>query len=173
MARGVELLRILHRRHKAARLYLQQRTQWEIGEALSIDQSTVSRDLAEVRKDWQARATGDLSARKWEELARIDALERTYWDAWEKSCQDAERRTAKKVGGEKPREEAGRTTSGRDGNPEFLKGVERCIEQRAKILGILAPQKHEHGGKGGGAIPILFIEVPGAGDSDSNTAPAD
>ena len=76
-------------------------------------------------------------------------MERTYWAAWERSCAVAEVRTAKVT---RPPDAIGadgtvtpgttRTeTSKREvvqcGNPAFLRGVERCIEKRCKLLGLI------------------------------------
>jgi hypothetical protein len=145
-------LALLARRETVARLYLQRATQLAIGRALGVDQGTVSRDLKVVQRAWQQQAVEALEARKAEELARLDALERTYWRAWHRSRKAAERRQAKTVQGERARTEASKTEEGRDGDPRFLQGVERCIEQRCRLLGLTEPPP---GGNVGVAVTVV------------------
>ena len=163
-------------RRRASDLYLQGWLQVDIAKELSIDQATVSRDLKAIQKEWLKSALIDFNEAKARELAKVDKLERTYWAAWERSCEDAETTTRKtkgkvtKVQIEVGREEEGkvvlerpaeatRTLKGQAGDPRFLQGVERCIERRCKILGIDAPVKMDHG------QPIV-INVTGNVDPD-------
>ena len=124
-----------------ADLYLQGKTQVAIAEEISVDQSTVSRDLAVLQKEWIVSALVDIDAAKAQELAKVDRLEREYWSAWERSCEDAE--TLRQEGsGEKPSKIV-KTSKGQAGDPRFLQGVQWCIERRCKIIGIDAPEKHD------------------------------
>jgi hypothetical protein len=53
------------------------------------------------------------------------------------------------------------------GDAEAFSAVLRAMKRRAELIGLDAPTQHEHGGVGGGAIPILVIEpVPPANDDD-------
>jgi len=131
-------------RRREADLYLQGRLQADIATELDINQSTVSRDLKALQKQWLASALIDFDEAKARELAKIDRLEREYWEAWQNSCEDAE--TVKQKG--KPGEETGqvttstveRTVKGQAGDPRFLVGVQWCIERRCKVLGIDVPE---------------------------------
>jgi DNA-binding transcriptional regulator LsrR (DeoR family) len=126
-----------------ADLYLQGWLQADIATELSIDQSTVSRDLKALQKQWLASALIDFNEAKAQELAKIDRLEREYWEAWRRSCEDAE--TVKQRGA--PGDEVGkvktasveRTVKGQAGDPRFLVGIQWCIERRCKVLGIDVP----------------------------------
>jgi hypothetical protein len=134
-------LQAQQRRKTVARLYVQQRTQAEIAREVGVSQGTVSRDLKAIQAEWQRERLDDFRQAKLRELARLDLLERQYWDAWQRSCQDRERTIQEKTtapAGDRLR--AGTQTEGRDGNPEFLKGVERCIELRCKILNLFVVQ---------------------------------
>lgn len=170
-----ESLEIAERRQKVAALYLRGRTQREIAAAVDVDQATVSRDLKAVQKEWSEQAQADLAERKAVELAKIDELERTYHEGWERSCKEREKRRAKKIDAADPdrsRAETGKETENRDGDPRFLEGVRWCIEMRCKLLGLVV-KKHEHSGRDGAAIPITFIEVPsGAAAPDRGADPA-
>ena len=145
-------------RRKIANLYLQGRIQADIGEELDINQSTVSRDLQALQEEWKNSSLIDIDEAKAKELAKVDRLEREYWDAWERSCEDAE--TKRLEGTLAPGEDQGKPTKqiltrkGQAGDPRFLTGIQWCIERRCKILGIDAPSKREHGGMGGGPIQV-------------------
>lgn len=131
------------RREKVARLYLQGKTQNELAAQFGVNQSTISRDLEAIRLQWQEQALLHFDEIKARELARIDRLEREYWEAWEESKKDAE--VTKQIGAltkdEKGRPSltpgrAEKTIKGQTGNPAFLNGVQWCIEQRLKIFGV-------------------------------------
>lgn len=147
-------------RQREADLYLQGWLQVDIAAELGIDQSTVSRDLKALQKDWLNSALRDFDELKAQELAKIDRLEREYWRAWERSCEDTE--TLRQEG--KPEEVAKivKTAKGQAGNPQFLQGVQWCIERRCKVLGVEAASKLDvtTGGK------AIRFTVHGLGDKD-------
>jgi hypothetical protein len=129
--------------------------QAEIAAKIGVDQSTVSRDLKALHQEWLNSALLDFNEAKAQELAKIDRLEREYWDAWERSKEDAEQITERgrgkgvKEGEERPRPSEFEKTiqrRGQVGDAAFLRGVQWCIEQRCKILGIEAAKRYEHSG---------------------------
>lgn len=141
--KGVELA---ERRARVAELYLRQHTQQEIADMLEVDQSLVSLDLKAIQVQWRESALADMNEAKQRELERIDQLEREYWQAWERSQEDAETVTKKQKSGEdKP--ELSLQKKGQTGDPRFLQGVQWCIERRCKVLGIDAPEKREYSGR--------------------------
>lgn len=119
---------------------------------------TVASDVKFLLKEWLKNTTIDIDHLKARELEKLNKLENTYWEAWEKSFEDYEK-TSKKIsqsGSELPKEKEGKSFIENSkkqemsilqiknmGNPAYLQGVERCIERRCKIVGIDAPQKHE------------------------------
>ena len=135
-----EELNYTERREQVARMYLQGKTQNELAAQFGVNQSTISRDLEAIRLQWQEQALLHFDEIKARELARIDRLEREYWEAWEESKKDAE--IVKQIGtldSEKGKLKAGKaekTIKVRSGNPSFLAGVQWCIEQRLKIFGV-------------------------------------
>ena len=136
---------LAHREQIAAR-YLRGEYQVEIAAALGISQQQVSYDLKAIRAAWLASAVRDFDALKAQELAKIDAVEREYWLAWERSKKDKE--ISVQEGGEvdpqtrKPRiKKVVMRKEGRAGNPAFLAGVLTCIERRCAILGLDAPKR--------------------------------
>ena len=136
-------------------LYLQGFQQSEIGKELGISQAQVSKDLAVVYSRWRESSVINFDAAKQRELERIDEVERAYWRAWRDSRRDSKKtkKLAIRAGtGETVRGEEANET--RSGNPEYLKGVQWCIEQRCKIIGINAPTKTEVTEIDGGGIDI-------------------
>lgn len=131
-------------RVELARRYCRGESQASIGAVLGVSQQEVSYDLAIIRKRWLAAAQASYDERQSRELAKIDHLELTYWEAWERSRQETKREATKRVDAdESSRMEAAVTKETRDGNPAFLDGVFRCIDRRCKLLGVDAPERHE------------------------------
>lgn len=155
------------RRKQIAADYLRGATQIELAAKYEIDKATVSRDLAAIRAEWQQSALLDFHAAMAEQLARIDTLEAEYWGAWEDSrLERTETRSGKTenlgMNGDGPHPTRSATVASirrvsRDGNPAFLQGVQWCIEQRCKILGVYAPVKGELAGPNG--APATFRVV--------------
>jgi hypothetical protein len=178
-------LQVQQRRTKVARLYLQQRTQAEISGAVGVSQGTVCRDLKAIQAEWQQQRLDDFAHAKLRELARIDQLEREYWEAWERSCRDREQTLQEKTSAPTgDRLKAGTRSEGRDGNPEFLRGVERCIELRCKITGSFAAVKiapttpngeevwHASDGEANAVLRVAFarLGLPVGSASDAGAA---
>ena len=119
----------------------------DIAAELGISQSTVSRDIKALLKEWQEARINDIDERKRTELAKIDNLELEYWEAWRRSCEKAEKETTKMQGGasdEKPgRVEKTKSVEVQSGDPRFLAGIQWCIEMRCKLLGLHAPEKKD------------------------------
>lgn len=125
-----------------ARRYLKGETQAEIAASLGVNQSTISRDIRTLQKRWIASATSAFDAALAEQLAKIDELERTYWEAWQNSL-SREVTTSRKKEGAGEGTEASIRRETRDGNPAFLEGVRWCIERRCKLLGLNAPIRQD------------------------------
>ena len=137
---------VLSRRAEVARRYLQGEMQEQIAQSFGVTQGQISQDLKAIRAAWLASAVRDFDALKAQELAKIDAVEREYWLAWERSKKDKE--ISVQEGGEvdpqtrKPRiKKVVMRKEGQAGNPAFLAGVLTCIERRCAILGIDAPKR--------------------------------
>ena len=123
------------RRQKVAVLYLQKLPQHEIGRRLGVGQATVHRDLRAVQKVWLESTLRNFDAARAEELAKIDNLEREYWEAWERSKLDKQSKLAEKsVQGKRTQLK----TEGQVGNPRYLEGVQWCILKRCKLFGIMS-----------------------------------
>jgi len=147
-------------RREMAALYLRGMTQQEIADHVNTDkkrkytlsQQQVSYDLLKIQEHWREATVMDLTEAKTIELARIDALEREYWAAWEKSC--GPERTTRQEGvpirglDGKLKEEPQiikiiQSSRASSGNSAFLRGVQECIKMRITLLGLDAPIKHD------------------------------
>lgn len=177
-------MEITDRRVKVAERYLRGVYQADIAKELDVDQSTISRDLTALHKEWMQTALVDINERKAEELAKVDQLEREYWGAWERSKEDAEVETIEKIGksnGESvtpDRIKQNKRREGQSGNPAFLSGIQWCINKRCEILGLDAPKRQEVTGADGGALKLEVeyvndpYQVTGVSSSASGDTPA-
>jgi hypothetical protein len=140
-------------RRDIAHLYLRERlSQAEIGTRLGMTQQMVSYDLRALEREWVKAGLMDLTAHKAAELARINELECTYWDAWEKSLGIREISTTGKTADGAAHAQIRKEP--REGNPAFLAGVQWCIDRRCKLLGLDAPSRSELSGPQGGPIEV-------------------
>jgi transcriptional regulator with XRE-family HTH domain len=126
---------------ECASRYLKGESQAAIAAALGLEQSTISRYLKTIRGRWAERYTADFQSMVAEELARVDTLEREYWTAWERSCNE---RTTQAIESTESKSRKSVRKENRDGDPSFLAGVQWCITQRCKLLGLNAPEKREY-----------------------------
>jgi hypothetical protein len=133
-----------------AERYLRGESQASIAEHLNVTQQQVSQDLKVIQKRWQKAVVAKIDTAKAKELAKIDLLEQTYWNAWFDS-KSPKKSSSTEVfdlaellsdGGQVKKHKTTEKTEQRDGNPAFLQGIQSCIERRCKILGIDAPIKH-------------------------------
>ena len=125
--REKDLLEISH-------LYLQGITQAEIGQRLDVSQPQICYDLKTLRKRWLQSSIMNIDLAKAKELARIDHLEREYWEAWEKSKNPVKTRGSKKVDGATVESTIQAETG--TGDPRYLSGVQWCINKRCEIVGM-------------------------------------
>lgn len=115
-------------------LHLKGYRNWEIALEIGkvrpykISPQQVSYDLAKIKARWAERTTLKLDEHKQRELERLEVLEREYWEQFEDS------------------KGVGRDGKPIAGNPEFLLGIQKVVELRAKLLGLEAPkQSHVSG----------------------------
>jgi hypothetical protein len=152
---NADSLAILERRKRVAARYIRGETQWEIARAFEVDQKTVSRDLAEIRKAWLEEAVKDVSEVKAKELARIDAAEEQAWRAWMKSQEDAHTLRSRTRGTD---DETVKVSKGQAGDPRFLELILKCVQKRCEILGILDRERDRDATKG---MPTVVKELSG------------
>ena len=144
---------------EVAKWYCEGLTQAEIGQRLALSQQQISYDIRAIIARWQATTKGLLDELKAQELARINHLERVAWESFEASKEpgtvEIERVTRAAIQAKSGRGGRGqdspiklvpafvetRTTPQGAGDPAWLRLVQWCISERAKILGLYAPTK--------------------------------
>lgn len=104
-----------------------------------------AKKLSVWKKKKKKSSSYDLCFEKARILACLDLLECKYWEAWEKSKEDfkAEIVKVKKRKGKSDLIEKKIVTHNRCGDPRYLHGVLKCIDQRCKILGLYASARGE------------------------------
>ena len=127
---------IHHRRQEVAALYLTGKYQTDIARLVGCSQQQVSHDLKAVQREWLASSIRDFDTVKSEQLAKIDAVERAAWGAWERSCQPREITVQEVVDGETRTKKVTLRKEQQVGDPRFLERIQKCIDQRCDILGI-------------------------------------
>ncbi len=129
-----------------ADMYCRGATQVEIAARVGMSVGAIKNDLKVILAHWRESQLVDMDDAKARELARIDHLEREYWEAWDKSRTTKTRtRTARTDSEERGKTDVAEVVSEEAvGDSTFLRGVQWCIEQRVKILGLYAPEKVEH-----------------------------
>lgn len=132
------------RQVKVSRLYLKGWPQRRIAEELGTSQTSVSHDLREIEAIWRMESVRHLNKRKSEELARLDHIEQTAWEQYDRSLRDAVTTQ------EKATDDGNETTvtrKGQAGDINCLRLILSCHERRCKLLGLDAPDKLQVGGQ--------------------------
>ena len=133
-----------------ASLYLQGKTLKEIAEIVSnrdgpdcdytLSYVTISNDLRKIRGKWLESALLDMDKIKAEELAKIDRLEREYWEAWHASLAPEQMTQTKEKTDDVETTSRTRTQSG---DARYLQGIQWCINRRIELFGLDAPKRTE------------------------------
>lgn len=137
------------------KLYLEGKWQQEIANTLGVSQEQVSYDLRAIQKQWRDLPQAEINELRNKQLAKIDCLEREYWEAWQNSKKPKDITNTSKEG---DRIRASKRSEPRNGNPQFLQGIERCIAERNKMLGLYAATKNEVTGADG--APLYVVALP-------------
>lgn len=112
----------------------------------NITPRQISYDIETLHKRWRKSQLVDYDAAKAKELAHLDELEKEYWIAWQNSLKKEEIVQSETIqdgssfrgtdGPVKKRNRARKTERSSYGEAAYLQGVQWCIEQRCKILGL-------------------------------------
>jgi len=124
-------------------MYLTGKPVSDICAKVGLTTLTVNRHLAKLRQQWLADSQEEHAIRVSMELAKIDHLEETYWDAWEKSKASRVKVAIKQQGDPMVVVEKTRSREKSVGQTQFLEGVRWCIERRSKLLGLDAPERRQ------------------------------
>jgi hypothetical protein len=126
--------------------YLERKPIKQIAEDVGVSLQRCQHLLTKARQMWLSSATYDLQQRVADELASIDHLETTYWEAYRRSLEKFQSTKDEDTLGEDGKLQ--KTVKGvrieqRDGSPQFLAGIQWCIDRRCKLLGLDAPEKKQ------------------------------
>lgn len=133
-----------------AEMYAKGKSLQYIADMVGVSVPQVSYDMKLIREVWVERTREAAEVIIARELAKIDLVEKNWWEAWERSIGKKTKTRTKSVPTNETIEvgEDGQVVVERvfevetvEGNPEYLKGVERCIQQRCKLIGIMPPDK--------------------------------
>lgn len=129
---------------RVAELYLSGKTLRVIGADVGVGAQTVTEYLRELERRWRVDADIDFGLQRAKELKKLDNLEQTYWQAWERSLADTNKTVleATPVAGKMAASRQKVTKESTTGNPAFLEGVFKCIDRRIKLLGIDAAERY-------------------------------
>ena len=140
------------RRTRGQREYDQQKliTLWcqgtpihEIANQLNVSNRTNFKDLAKLRKQWANDIRSNIDEFVAEQCRKIDHLEMLAYAAWFRSCETEE--STRSTASDSPsgrHSKITKTEKPTSGDPRYLEKVQWCIEQRLKLVGAYAPEKH-------------------------------
>ncbi|MFN0018634.1 MAG: hypothetical protein ACKVP0_10265 [Pirellulaceae bacterium] len=141
----------------------------EISQELKVARSTISKDIAAIREEWRCSRADSFHSQQLHELAKIDAIEREVWAQWESSkAEEVTTRAETEVliteeNGRQVRrpgaERVTRVTKIRNADPRYMDTIRWCVEQRCKILGLLAPSKVAASPLEGSTPPKVHIDL--------------
>ena len=150
-------LQLAERRRIVAEMYKNGKTQVEMAADLGVNQATISRDIKTLVKSWWQSTLYDIDLAKKIELDKINNLEAEYWKAWLRSCKDTVTRTENSSRRAELHDLTIKTVNS-SGEPRFLDGVQKCIDQRIKLLGLEdAEPEPEASGNEKFELPIRVI----------------
>ena len=130
-------------RQTVAELTLKGWTRVAIAQHLELHHSSVSRDLAVIRKQWKETSVRDFNSDTQQELQRLSIIERECWAGWERSQESRETSVDEQIATGK--DEAGRVLGRlkkairkeqKVGDVAFLTGVLKVVDSRCKLLGL-------------------------------------
>ena len=122
----------LERIQRVAALYLEGHSLKKIGEVVGLKYNQLRNYINEAKEFWKQSAAASYGQHVANEIARIALVETEAWEAWHKSKRDdrtISETTGKFAGTSK-------TKSRTNGDPRFLAVVQKCTEQRMKLLGL-------------------------------------
>lgn len=143
---------VAQRLKKISDMHLQGIEVEEIAKRLGVSEGTIYNSLKKQKKEWQETQQLNTGLVIAETLAEVDLLKQTYWDAWLKSKTPMQTKRRKVSQRENPKKklkdgeeaqpqgmqnvEVSEETKEKEGNPQFLKGVEWCVNFKVELLGL-------------------------------------
>lgn len=128
----------LAKQEEIAKLYVRGMTQYAIAEKLGTTRDSVNAAIMAIRKRWRESTIASFDEKVSQQLAKYDAVEAAAWEGWERSLRNDVTKSIEKIDGDD-----GTTTkkkkqeSEQAGNPAFLAVINKTIESRCRLLGLL------------------------------------
>jgi hypothetical protein len=133
-----ESLVLAERRAGVARLYAKGRTMRQIAEEVKTSPTTVCRDIAAVLESLILAGTQEMEVKRAMMLAKLKSREAALWDAFERSQgETTETNTSRRRAGAGSVDQIGVKKKQRDGDPRWMKLLEGCWEQEARLHGVV------------------------------------
>jgi len=126
---------VAERRKTIADLLLKGWLQTAIAAHLRVAQSTVARDLDEIKQQWRESAIRDFDEARSQEIRKMDLVETEAWAGWLRSQGPVQAASMTEGAGGSRRSSS---LKHQYGNPRFLEQIIKCSMHRSALLG-LAP----------------------------------
>lgn len=148
---------LLHDRARIAELKLQQYTDAEIRDIIiaeggvPVSRRQITYDMSRIRHAWLERQHESYHLLVFQELARIDALEREIWQEMRNSARGKEKEVVEKVARkiqdsdeddyEMVVSKVTQTLEETSISPSYFAQIQECQKERRRLLGLYAPQQ--------------------------------
>ena len=136
-----EQLFLSERRLMVADLYyVKHKTQKDIAIELGVSVSTIEKDIKAIKEEYAMKRTIKVDKHRNLVRAKLDAVEKEAWEAWERSIGKSKRVTKKKDASGAIVEEIIQEDE-LVGDPRFLTQVQAAIDRRIRLDGLDQPQE--------------------------------
>jgi predicted DNA-binding protein (UPF0251 family) len=135
---------LLEKALEAGRLWTRRLTERQIAERMGISRTTAHEYVQRAHAFYREQAAVTVAERIDHELRTLEETEREAWTAWERTI--GKKRTTSvstTTGGESPTQRAEQSEVDIYGDPQYLIAILTVSRQRAKLLGLNAPEKFE------------------------------
>ena len=148
----------LAREEEIARLYVRGMTQYAIAEKLGTTRDAIKNIIVRVQKRWKEAAIASYDEKMSQQLAKYDAVESAAWEGWERSLKNDVTKSVEKI------DDADGTTtkkkkqeSEQAGNPAFLAVINKTIENRCRLLGLLDRKPEDEAAMTAGCSVVSIV----------------
>jgi hypothetical protein len=139
----------------------------QIARELKLSLHVVNYDTKLIKDDWRTRMAAHADVAQAKQLAQIDHVLNSAYAMLKKGIGPHEVKTAKfteipaKGKGQLAKKVSTSTITVEElaGDPQVLAVILKALEQKAKILGLNSPEKIEHAGPDGSAIPVALKDM--------------
>lgn len=144
--------------------------------------ATFYNDKKKLLKEWQESARNDIDSERTIALARIDALIKEAWRAYEKSCRNWTDEVTRRKGVPVAKGDNGENSIATvavesttreirgEGNVKYLDLIARLIAERNKIVGVYAPVKQEVSGDLFSQMLMMTSEEGGGSGTEASSS---